>query len=78
MLPADLLPFLLMFVSCFVLLLSWIRSLVSKRRVVAATFLFIVSLLLCGASFRVRRAYARVRLEGETRIRQIPLGVTEK
>src|SRR5260221_14413862 len=56
MLPADLLPLLLLFVSCIVLLSRWIKSVVSKRHAVATALMFLVSLLLLSSSFILRSA----------------------
>jgi hypothetical protein len=56
MLPADLLPFLLLFVAGLVLLRHWARALYFKRHVLAVTGMFFVSLLLFGLGFAVRPA----------------------
>ena len=56
MLPADLLPPVLMFVSSIVLFSNWIRAAVAKRPALTAASLFFVSLLLLGFSFTVRTA----------------------
>lgn len=54
MLPADLLPLLLMFFSSFVLFLNWIGTLTGKRPALAAASLFFFSLLLLSVGFAVR------------------------
>jgi len=54
--PGDLLPLLLLFVSCIVLLSGWIRSIVSKRHVVATGLMLLISLLFFCASFMLRPA----------------------
>lgn len=56
MLPADLLPVLLLLVACNVLFSRWVRSLFSKRRMLAAAGMFFFSLLLLGLRFAVRPA----------------------
>src|SRR5437899_3317699 len=56
MLPADLLPLLLLFVTCVVLFSSCVRSVVSKRHAVATALMFFISLLLFVASLALRPA----------------------
>jgi hypothetical protein len=53
-LPASVVPFVLLVVSCFVLLSAWIRSVMARRNAVAAGLMFLVGLLFLGASFKVR------------------------
>jgi hypothetical protein len=61
MLPADLLPLLLLFVSCVVLLSRWVRSLLAKRRAIPASLMFFATLFLFGASLKVPPAYLFLR-----------------
>ncbi|HSY19592.1 MAG TPA: hypothetical protein VK815_14720 [Candidatus Acidoferrales bacterium] len=53
--PADLLPLVLLFISCIVLLVHWIRSLAARRRAFAAGLMFCGGLLLLVAWFAVDR-----------------------
>lgn len=54
--PVDLLPLVLLAVSCLVLLSVWIRSVLSKRHVVATGWMALSSVVFFGASFTVRPA----------------------
>lgn len=55
-LPASVVPFVLLVVSCFVLLSTWMRSVMARRNAVAAGLMFLAGLLLLGASFKVPTA----------------------
>jgi len=55
-LPADVLPFLLLLVSCVVLASGWIRSIFARRHAVFKSILFFISLLCLVANFRVPSA----------------------
>ena len=57
MLPAYILPALLMFVSWIFFLLSWIPLIISKRHVAVTTLLFVGGLVFFSASIRMCHAY---------------------
>lgn len=56
LLPADLLPLLLLFVACVILLSSCVRSVVSKRHTVVTAWMFFICLMLFVVRLAVRPA----------------------
>jgi hypothetical protein len=56
LLPAELLPFVLLFASCGALGFYWVRSLVARRHAFAVGLVFLASLLFFGVWFGIDRA----------------------